>query len=87
MDGGERLVHMGDAAFGDFLKVLRHERGGGEGEGALLLVGANPRRGEHVLQQRAVGRRERFEVEVRCPAGKGGDAIGRDADELQALGE
>ena len=27
VDGGKGLVHMGDAAFGDFLKMLRHERG------------------------------------------------------------
>ena len=42
MDGGERLVDVGDAAFGDFPEVLRHERGGGESDGALLLVGTNP---------------------------------------------
>ena len=33
VDGGEGLVHMGDAASGDFAEVLRDERGGGEGEG------------------------------------------------------
>ena len=58
VDGGKRLVHMGDAALGDFLEVLGHERRGGEGEGSLLLVGANPGRGEHVLEQRPVGSRQ-----------------------------
>ena len=72
VDGSERLVDMGDAAFGDFAEVLRDERGGGEGERALLLIGANPRRGEHVLEQGAVGVGKRFEVEVRCPAGERG---------------
>ena len=72
VDGSEGLVHVGDAAFGDFLKMLRHERGGGQREGALFLVGANPGRGEHVRQQWPVGGRQRFEVEVRRPTGERG---------------
>ena len=42
VDGGKGLVHMGDAASGDFVVMLGNERGGGEGEGSLLLIGANP---------------------------------------------
>ena len=33
VDGGERLVDVGDAAVGDLLEVLGHERRGGEGDG------------------------------------------------------
>ena len=70
------------------LKVFRHERGGGEGEGALFLVGANPGRGKHVVQQRH-GRQARAASRSRCGAqpAKVADAIGRDADELEALGK
>ncbi len=72
---------------GDFAVVLGDERGGGEGEGALLLVGANPVGCQQVGEQGAVGGGQRLEVEVRCPAGKAGVAVGCDADELQPLGE
>ena len=44
VDGGERLVHMGDAASGDFAEVLGDKRGGREGEGALFLPGGKPGR-------------------------------------------
>ncbi len=67
VDGGEGLVHMGDAPFGDFVEVLRHERGGGEGEGPLLLVGTNPRRGEHVVRA-ARGRPAASGSRSRCGA-------------------
>ena len=46
VDGSERLVHMGDAAVGDFLKMLRHERGGGESEARAV-----PGRHESMAQQ------------------------------------
>ena len=72
---------------GDFLKMFRHERSSGEGECALFLVGTNPWRGKHIVQQRTVGRREGLQVKVRRPTGKGGRSIGRDADKLEALGE
>ena len=55
MDGGKGLVDMGDAAVGDLVEVLRHERRGGKGDGPLFLVGANPGRVEHVLEQRPLG--------------------------------
>ena len=73
---------------GDFAEVLGDERCGGEGEGALLpgRRESRARRARPSSSGRsAVGKR--FEVEVRCPAGKGGRAVGADADELQPLGE
>ena len=42
VDGGEGLVHMGDAASGDLAEMLGDQSGGGERESLLLLVGANP---------------------------------------------
>ena len=78
VDGGEGLVHMGDAAVGDLAEVLRDERRGGESEGPLLLVGANPRRVEQVLRAasasaRASGSRSRCGAQ---PA-NAGVAVGR----------
>ena len=86
MNGGQRLVHMGDAASGDFAEVFRHEGLGGEREGAIFQPGSEPGCSKAFRQQRAVGGREGFEVEVRRPTGEGGAAVGHDADELQALG-
>jgi hypothetical protein len=43
VDGSERLVHMGDAASGDFGEVLRDKRGGREGKRTLLQPGSEPR--------------------------------------------
>ena len=48
VDGGERLLDMLDAAFGDFLVMLRHERRGGQRDGLQFLVGAYPRSVEQV---------------------------------------
>ena len=87
VDGGERLVDMGDAASGDFAEVLGDERGGGEGEGPLLLVGANPGGVEHVLQQRPVGGRQAARGRGAAPNRQRRRAIRGDADELQPLGE
>ena len=44
VDGGEGLVHMGDAPSGDFLIVFGHEFAGRKGEGAMFLAGLNPGR-------------------------------------------
>ena len=49
MDGGKGLVHMSYAAFGDFPKMFRHERGSGEGECPLFLIGTNPWGGKDIL--------------------------------------
>jgi len=78
---------VGDAAPGHLAEVLRHEGRGRERERALFLVGADPRRIQQVREQRPVGGRERLQVEVRRPAGEHGRPVGRDADELQPLGE
>ena len=85
VDRSEGLVHVGYAASRDFAEVLRDKSGGRECESPLFQPGGKPRRGERWGQERAIGRRERFEVQVRRPTSEGGAAIGQDADELQAL--
>ena len=88
MDGGERLLDVGDAAVGDLLEVLRDERRGGQGEGPLLLVGAIHGRVEHVLEQRPVGGRRAVRGRGAAPSRRTtAEPSGVDADELQPLGE
>jgi hypothetical protein len=77
---------MLDAAGGDLVEVFGHQLGGGVGDGLLLDISKielPPSGG----RKSAVVPVERFEVEVRCPAGQGGGAVRVDADELHLLGE
>ena len=88
VDGGERLVDMGDAAVRDFAEVLRDERGGGEGERARS---PDPRAIQGAAStsfssgRSALGSGSRS----RCGAQPAKAALpsAPDADELQALGE
>ncbi len=64
--------------------MLGHEVCGGVGQRRLLQVFGDPGGGQHILDQRHVGRGQRFQVQVRCPASVDGVALVVDLNELHA---
>src|ERR1035441_9999400 len=76
---------MGYAARGDFGVMFGHKRRRSKRDSTALLISGDPRRSEHVLNERPLRFRQGFEIKVRRPPSEGRIALSPQAYKLQAF--